>query len=414
MLLPSPLWNRSFVLWLLGSAQSRLGSALSGIALSFLVLGQTGSASATAVTLACALAPNLLMPVMGAWVDRVSLKVPLIGAALAQGVLQLMVGSLALAFGHVPLWVVNGAALLAGLANAFAQPAAGAAVPALVPPDQLARANGVLSSVSQGAWLLGTLAGGGLVAVVSPAVAIGLDGVSFLVMAGVLTQVALPRTTRSGETGPGLLADLQAGLRLMRRSKTLSFTPLIGLLLNATLAPLLVVVPKVMVTLGAGAQGYGAFLALEAAGMVAAGVLCAVLGSRLPVRRATAAGLLLTSLTYGAMWAWPVLPVVLTGSAVLGLGFGILNTPLNTLLQQLVPGEYLGRVFSVLGMVSSIGMPLSLLLVSPWLDRLPVPVWFGAAACLQGLGAVAWILVVRSERQLPDLHRPGASGLAHR
>ena len=115
-------------------------------------------------------------------------------------------------------------------------------------------------------------------------------------------------------------------------------------------------------------------------------------------------------MTYGAMWSWPVLPVVLAGSAVLGFGFGILNTPLNTLLQHLVPAAYLGRVFSVLGMGSSIGMPLSLLLVSPWLDRFPPAVWFGAAACLQGLGTVAWILVVQSERRLPDLR--GAEGMA--
>ncbi|PNY79391.1 MFS transporter [Deinococcus koreensis] len=400
---PLTLWNRSFLLWLLGSAQSRLGSALSGIALSFLVLAQTGSAGATALTLACALAPNLLMPLMGAWVDRVPLKVPLIGAALTQGLLQVAVGGLALAWGEVPLGLVNGAALLAGLANAFAQPASSAAVPALVPPGELARANGVLTSVSQGAWLLGTLAGGALVAAVSPAVAIALDGVSFLVMAGVLTQVALPQARPLSAATPGLLADLRAGLRLMGRSRTLSFTPLIGLLLNATLAPLLVVVPKLMGSLGAGAQGYGAFLALEAAGMVAAGALFAVLGHRLPVRRATAAGLLLTAATYGVMWAWPVLPVVLVGSAVLGFGFGILNAPLNTLLQQLVPAAYRGRVFSVLGMASSLGMPLSLLVVSPWLDRVAAPVWFGAAACLQGLGAVAWVLVVRSERQLPNL-----------
>ncbi|WP_295823284.1 MFS transporter [uncultured Deinococcus sp.] len=410
MPLPSSLWNRSFVLWLLGSAQSRLGSALSGIALSFLVLSQTGSARATALTLACALAPTLLMPLMGAWVDRMPLKVPLIGAALVQGLLQVMVGGVAVAWGEVPLWVVNGAALLSGLANAFAQPASSAAVPALVPPNQLARANGVVTSVSQGAWLLGTLAGGGLVAAVSPAVAIALDGVSFLVMAGLLTQVTLPQTMGRGAAGPGLLADLRAGLRLMRRSRTLSFTPLIGLLLNATLAPLLVIVPNLMVSLGAGAQGYGAFLALEAAGMVVAGVLFTVLGRRLPTRRATAAGLLLTAVTYGAMWSWPVLPVVLAGSAVLGFGFGILNTPLNTLLQHLVPAAYLGRVFSVLGMGSSIGMPLSLLLVSPWLDRFPPAVWFGAAACLQGLGTVAWILVVQSERRLPDLR--GAEGMA--
>ncbi|MFC6664362.1 MFS transporter [Deinococcus radiopugnans] len=161
--MPSTLWNRSFVIWLLGTAQSQLGSALAGIALSFLVLHQTGSAGQMALTLACALAPNLLLPLAGAVVDRMNLKVPLIGADVARGLLQLTVGGLALAWGEVPLWLVNGAAVLTGLAGIFAGPASSAAVPALVPEQELTRANGLIGGVSQGAWLLGTLVGGYLV-----------------------------------------------------------------------------------------------------------------------------------------------------------------------------------------------------------------------------------------------------------
>lgn len=180
---PAHLWNRSFVLWLVASGQSQFGSALAGIALSFLVLHQTGSAGQMALTLACTLAPNLLMPLAGAWVDRVNLRLPLIGADVARGALQLLVGGLALAWGEVPLWVVNGAAVLTGLAGIFAGPAGSAAVPSLVPSAELARANGVLGGVGQGAWLLGTLAGGWIVATFSPPAAIVFDGLTFFVMA---------------------------------------------------------------------------------------------------------------------------------------------------------------------------------------------------------------------------------------
>lgn len=119
---PVPLWNRSFVLWLIGSAQSRFAAALASIALSFLVLHQTGQAGQMAVTLACALIPNLVMPLAGAWVDRIGLKRPLIGANVVRGLLQLTVGGLALLSQQtgqdVPLWVINGAAFLTGLAAA--------------------------------------------------------------------------------------------------------------------------------------------------------------------------------------------------------------------------------------------------------------------------------------------------------
>ncbi|GMA15655.1 MFS transporter [Deinococcus metallilatus] len=403
--MPAKLWNRDFILWLLGSAQSQLGSALASIALSFLVLHQTGSAGRMAQTLALSLAPFVLMPLAGALVDRVSLKVPLIAANIARGLLQLTVGGLALAWSEVPLWVVNGAALLAGLATIFANPASSAAVPGLVPERELARANGLLGSVNQGLWLLGTLAGGWIVSRWSPALAIVLDGVGFLIFAALLTGVRLPPRPPA-QAASGVLADVRAGLRLMRRSKVLSFVPVIGFVLNAALAPVMVVLPKLMETLGAGARGYGVYLALESAGMLLAGALIAVLGQRLPPRVGTTAGFVVVTLAYAGMGWAPVFPVLLACALVLGFGLSLLNTPLTTLMQQMVPAAYLGRVFAVLGAASSLGMPLALAAVSPLVDRLPVTLWFALCAGMMALGTLAWVGVVRAERGTAALDVP--------
>ncbi|MFC4427102.1 MFS transporter [Deinococcus navajonensis] len=387
----SPLLrNRTFVLWLIGTAQSQFGSALAGIALSFLVLHQTGSAGQMALTLALTLLPNLLMPLAGALVDRWPLKRPLIGAELLRGVLQLTVGGLALVWGEVPVWLVNAAAVLTGLAGLFAGPAASAAVPVLVAPDHLAQANGLLGSVGRGAWLLGTLAGGWLVATWSPPVAIVADGVSFLVMAVLLGWVALPDRPAPPSAPMSLWGDLQAGLQVMRRSRLLVVAPVIALLLNASLAPVTAVLPKLFETLGGAATGYSLFLALESAGLLAAGLVIVKVGHRRAPTRLISLGLMVTALGYAALWQWPVTGVLLPGAALLGFGFGLINIPFQTLLQQQVPQAYLGRVFGVLGMVSSTGMPLSLLLVSPLLDRFPLPAWFGLAALAQGLGWLAW------------------------
>lgn len=417
------LWNRSFVLWLIGTAQSQFGTALAGIALSFLVLHQTGSARQMALTLACTLVPHLLMPLAGAWVDRVNLKWPLIGADVMRGVLQLVVGGLALTWGEVPLWVVNGAAVLTGLAGIFSGPAGSAAVPALVPPSELPRANGLIGSVSRGAWLVGTLAGGWIVAHFSPPVAILADGVSFLVMALLLMWVRLPGRNVPAGLRPNLLVDVQGGLRVMSRSRTLVLAPVIALLLNATLAPVTIILPKLLGTLGIGPSGYGTFLALESAGMVLSGLLIATL-SHLSPRRTIAVGLALTAGTYAVMWHWPHPSALVGCAALLGFGFGLINTPFQTLLHQLVPGPYLGRVFSVLGLVSSLGMPLSLLLLSPVLDQLPMPLWFGLAALAQGFGGVLWVWGTRSRETLKEVEGvltkhtaatlPAESGVAHR
>ncbi|WP_425145662.1 MFS transporter [Deinococcus sp.] len=401
---PARLWNRNFVIWLLASAQSQLGSAMSSVALSFLVLGQTGKAGVMAVTLACALGPNLLMPLAGAWVDRLPLKLPLIAADVLRGVLGLLVGLLALRLGTLPVWVINAAALLGGFAGIFAGPASSAAFPRLVPESQLARANGLSGSVSQGAWLLGTLLGGVLVARLGPPVAIVLDGISFLLMAALLPLVRLPGRPPLAGARPPILADLAAGLRLMRRSRVLSFAPLIGLVLNGAIQLAVVVTPKLMQQLGPGAQGYSVFLALDSLGAMLSGGLIAWLGQRLPARFATAAGLLGCGLLFLVMARFPVYPVLLGVSLLLGFGFMLLNAPLNSLMQSMVPSSYLGRVFSVLGTVSSIGAPVTLLLVSPVLDRHPASLFYALAGSLMLVGGLAWVLVARSERVLPDLH----------
>ncbi|MBZ9751369.1 MFS transporter [Deinococcus sp. HMF7604] len=405
------LWTRSFGLWLLGTAQSQFGSALAGIALGFLVLHQTGSAGLMAVTLACTLLPNLLMPLAGTLVDRWPLKVSLLAANLLRGALQLGVGGAALMLGEVPLWLVNTAALLTGLAGLLAEPASSAAVPALVAPAQLARANGLLGSVGRGAWLLGTLAGGWLVIAWSPPVAILADGTSFLVMAALLAWVTLPGRPAPAGPHPGLWADLGAGLRVMGQSRLLVLAPVIALLLNASLAPVTAILPKLFGALGASATGYSLFLALESAGLLAAGLLVVQLSERAAPSRLISAGLLLTAVTYAALWLWPVTGVLLPGAATLGFGFGLSNIAFQTLLQGQVPQAYLGRVFGVLGMVSRLGMPLSLLLVSPLLDRLPLGLWFGLAALAQGLGWLLWRWGRRTEQPADLAQTDVISGL---
>lgn len=400
----SRLWNRSFTIWLIGTAQSQLGHALAGIALSFLVLHQTGSAGQMALTLACSLVPNLLMPLAGAWIDRVNLKIPLIGADIVRGLLQLTVGGLALWWGEVPLWLVNAAAFLSGLAGIFAGPATNAALPMLVPEAELPRANGILGGLSQSAYLLGTLGGGLIVSAFSPAAAIMADGFGFLIMASLLLFVQVPgRNALPTGQRPGIWADLRSGLKLMSRSRLLTFIPLLALLINITTGPVMVVTPKLMESLGYGAKGYGVFLALESVGLLVAGAIFGVLGKRIPLRLCALLGFLLLSASLLGMWLLPTYTPLIAFSFGVGLSIGLLNTPIMTLLQQNVPGEYLGRVFSVLSASASLGMPLTLLIVAPFVDHLPLNLWFGLNAAVMLLGAVIWAGVILIEREVPDL-----------
>lgn len=390
---PTRLWNRSFTVWLLGSAQSQLGGTLSSLAMSFFVLEKTGSAGGVALTLAFSLLPNLLAPVAGALIDRVHLKVPLVASDVVRGGLQLGLAAAALG-GGLPVEVVYLVAFLNGLVGIFAMPAASSAVPALVPPEDLPRANGLVGGLGQGAGLLGLLLGGVLVGAVGPLPSLLIAAVSYLLMAlavGLLVQ--LPARTRPPGPRPALLAEVSAGLRLMRRSRLLTFLPLMALVVNAGFAPIQALMPAVMERGGYGAQGYGTLMAVSSLGMLLASGLFAWLGGRLRARPTAGLGLLLIGTGLAGMMLQPAYAGYLAAAFVLGLGLSLTNTPMMTLIGQRVPGAYLGRVFSVLTMGATLGMPLVLLALSRVADRYPPSLFFGIAAGTMVVMALVWLWV---------------------
>jgi len=66
--------------------------------------------------------------------------------------------------------------------------------------------------------------------------------------------------------------------------------------------------------------------------------------------------------------------------AVIGVALPMFNTPSMVILQQKVEGDFLGRVFSVMSMLSSVTMPLGMLIFGPLADLIPIEymlVWTG-------------------------------------
>lgn len=69
------LWTRDFTIITLGSVISMFGNAMSGFALSLLVLDYTGSTLLYSIYIVLFTLPQIIMPVLfGAWMDRFSRK----------------------------------------------------------------------------------------------------------------------------------------------------------------------------------------------------------------------------------------------------------------------------------------------------------------------------------------------------
>ncbi|WP_019588256.1 MFS transporter [Deinococcus apachensis] len=392
---PTSLWNRNFLIWWLGSAQSALGSALAGIATSFLVLHQTGSAGAMGVNLALSLLPALLSPLFGTLMDRLPVRLPLVVGNLLRAALQLGVGLAALR-GHVPLEVLHAVAFLTGLVGAFYGPASMGVTPRLVPPSELQRAGGLMQGTSQTMNMVGLVGGGLFVAHFGSGAALVFDGATFLLFGLLLTLVRFP-TGRAKAAAETFWQSFTGGLGYVRGSAMLVGLPLIALLINASFAPLEMLLPKRMIALEAGAAGYGLFWGLELAGIALGSFGIAWLGERVNPRRLSVLGLaglgavvvaLSLAASPGPMYAL---------AALMGLTSAMTNLSISVLFQKRVDPVYYGRVGSLLGMVGMAGQPLTLLLLAPVADRVPISLVFAVAGVVTLLGAVVWEAVLRRE-----------------
>lgn len=392
---PQKLWNRNFLLWWLGAAQSALGSALSGIALSFLVLHQTGSVGAMGVNLALSMLPALFAPFFGTLIDRLPLKPPLIACHLLRGVMQLGIGFAALR-GPVPIEAIYAVSFLTGLIAAFYTSASMGVTVRLVPQGQLQRATGLMQGTSQTMQTAGLLGGGFLVALLGRGEALIFDGVTFLVFAALLLPVQFP-PRKAAAAGERFWQSFRGGLKYARGSVLLTGLPLVALVLNASFAPLDMLIPGRMQLLGAGAAGYGLFFGMLVAGMAAGGFLVAWLGERVKPARASVWGMALMGTLTLLLAFTQTAPQMYALALLMGLANAFCNMGIGVIFQTRVDPDFYGRVGSLLNAVGMVGMPVTLLALSPFADRIPVAVIFGVAGGMTLLGAAVWGAILRRD-----------------
>jgi MFS family permease len=353
------------LLALLGaSGVSLLGNQLTQLAIPWFVLATTGSAAQTGLVGAAAVLPAVLAAFLGGVVvDRLGPKRMSIAADLLSGVavalVPLLYQSVGLPFGLLLLLVFCGALL-----DTPGITARQALLPEVAGRAQmtLERANGTYHSLENLAGLAGPLLAGILVTAIGASAILYLDAATFAFSAVVIgiavPALAVPRVPASG----GHLADVAAGWRVLRQDPFLGTMTAAAVVLNFLGTPLFAVaLPVYAQRVYGSAEALGVLFAGFGSGMLAGSLLFGWRGEELPRRPLLLGGLLLTSLSLGALVALPPLAVTVLALGVAGLGIGPVNPLVFTVMQERVPVEMRGRVFgTVLGTVMA-ASPLGML-----------------------------------------------------
>jgi MFS family permease len=192
-----------WIFWI-GQIISQIGSTLTSTALPLLVFKLSGSALDLGLASAATWVPYALFGLfIGAWVDRVNRKRLMIGLDICRAVILAVLPVLAL-LGHFSIWWIYLVTFINSTLTLGFQSATTAAIPSMVPQDNLMKANGRIQASAPFATIIGPLLAALLLTVASLQVVLWCDALTFVVSA-----ISLTRGQPPGWTGYARRIDTQ-------------------------------------------------------------------------------------------------------------------------------------------------------------------------------------------------------------
>jgi MFS family permease len=400
---------RNARIFLFGDVVSTLGDSSLWFAMGIWMKELTGSSAWAGLVFFCYIAGNLFSPFGGMLADRFPRR-PLLVVANLLG--AAIVAPITAVHGRGDIWIVYVVIFLYGVTGSVIGAARTALVPALVPPDLLAEANGAQQTLSQGLGLVTPLIGAGLFTVAGGAVIAVIDAGTFLVAAVsllLLRMAPAPAAALDGGAAsggaPGGHGGMAAGLRFIWAEPVLRTIMLaLGLSVLTVGFTESALFSAVTAGLHHSASFLGVLTTVEGVGAVLGGMSAASLLKRVSEPVLLAMALACMTLAMLALTS-PVLVVVLAGMVVSGLSGPWLSVSGITAFQRRTPAAVMGRVFGVLRLVltipqaASIGIGAALITVVSYRVLLVVIAVAAAASSLLVIGQ-------------PGIRRPAVPGTA--
>ncbi len=368
-------WKRNAYLFLVSQALSLLGSALVQYALMWHVTLETRSGVLMTLFIVAGFLPSfLLSPFAGVWADRYDRRKLIIAA---DGVIALVTLALALALTvHGPaLWLFFVAAALRSVGTAVQSPAVGALVPQLVPEEHLMRFNGLQGTLHSINMLVAPALAGFLMSVAPLQILFFVDAVTAAIAIGLLAffiRVA-PRQSVAATGGTSHLDEMREGFRYIRQHAHL--VPFFGFLSLV----LVLITPAAFLTPLQTARTFGTevwrLTAIEmvfSVGMLLGAALLASWGGFANRMRTMVTASLVMGASTVALGVLPDFRLYLGAMGAFGVALPLYNTPATVMLQERVEPAFLGRVFSVMTMLSTALMPLAMLLYGPLAEAVAI------------------------------------------
>jgi len=389
-------WKRDFGVFLGSQTLELFGSMLVQYAITWHITMTTQSGAMMTVSIVCGVLPQFFVsPFGGVLADRFDRKKLI---AFADAGIALTTLALAAAFmaGRGSLWLLFAAQAVRAVGAGIQTPAVGAMIPQIVPKESLTRANAAFGSVQSVIMLASPMAAGALMSLASIEALFFVDVVTAAIaIALLLGFLRVPaheraRLRHGGGIEVGYWKDLRDGFAYVGAHPFVRRFFVFCAMFNFAVAPVACLTPlQVTRSFGNDVWRLTAIEIVFSVGMTLGGIALGAWGGfRNRVRTMALASFMVGSTTL-ALGLVPSFWVYLAVMALCGVAIPLFNTPASVLLQETVDESYMGRVFGVLGMISSVMFPLGMLVFGPIADVVRIE-WLlvGTGAAIFAMGFI--------------------------
>ena len=390
---------RTFHILLFGQSISLLGTGMTRFAVMIWAYEQTRSATALALLgfFTC-ITYIVASPFAGVLVDRMSRRRVMCFADLSAGLMTTLLLVIRM-FGELQLWHLYLAVGLAGVFEAFQDPAFTSSISMLVPKDEYIRSNGMLGMGRSVAHMLAPIFAGLVQQVWGLNAVLCIDIFTMTLALLGLLFIHIPNAPASAvgmESSGDFWLELRFGIGYIFRQAGLRNLTLSFFMVNlfATLTYFAILSPMILARTGGDETTLGIVRTAMGIGGITGGVLIVALKSP---RRKARMYLIVTGISFLICDMGMAVSNSVFGWAMAGflaeLTIPFIVSPYFALWQEIVPPDVQGRVFSIREMIQVGSQPIGYLLGGLMADRLFEPAmqsngWFSVlVGGLVGTGA---------------------------
>lgn len=392
----APGWKRRVALFLGAQTISLFGSSIVQFAIMWYLTLELKSGWVITLYALFAFVPQALLSLFGGTLaDRMNRKTVIIVSDTVIAVVTLGL-AIVMALGQLNLWLIFAAVAVRSIGQGFQSPAVAALIPQLTPPGHLMRVNGINQSIVSGTALLAPVVGGFVYAVGGLLPTFWIDVVTALIGVGIMFTIPIATVRDGAESGSSYMQDVVAGVKYVWHHKTIAWLMvLFAVIFTLVVAPTFLTPLMLARSFSPEVWLLTVNEAVFSGGMVIGGILIATVAAVWHQGRM----LFVSSVSFGVMVALlgltPLLGLHLglvafyLVSVLISIGIPFFSAPVNTLIQRSVEQEYMGRVMSLISVVTTLGMPLGMVVLGPLADVVSVEL----ILIVTGLLCVAFVLL---------------------